>query len=233
MLHGENSFCDDVNELVAAGFRILEGKDRWNAELYESMSSAAKAQFEEALRRDPNCYRAIVGLGVCLSFNPRELTAALELFRRAINMKPEEAEAYYEIGNTMFIAGERGYYINGREYEDALEFLREAAKRNYKQLSWLYNHVGIIHYRMRKYDEAIRYFEESAKQVAEDGTWIPSTFNLAAKACEEIGDIPAAIRWYERLLEHSPLKEAEFRQRIEALRAIANEQSTTDGSGLK
>jgi tetratricopeptide (TPR) repeat protein len=154
--------CDDVNELVAKGFRILEGKERWDAELYQSMSLAAKAQFEEALKRDPNCYRAIVGLGECLAFNPRELTAALGLFQRAIDMKPEEAEAYYEMGRNLFIAGERGPHINGREYEDALEFLREAAKRNYKQLSWLYNHVGTIHFRMRKYEEAIGYFEESA-----------------------------------------------------------------------
>lgn len=227
MLQREGSSSDDVNEIVARGFRILEGKERWNPELYESSSLAARAQFEEALKRDPSCYRAIIGLAECLAFNPRELTVALGLFQRAIDMKPEEAEAYYEIGRNMFIAGERGFYINGREYEDALKFLREAAKRNYKQLSWLYNHVGIIHFRIRKYEEAIGYFEESAKHVDEDGSWIPSTFYLAAKACEEMGNISAAIRWYERFLEHGfDSKEAEIRQRIGDLRACTSEQSS-------
>jgi tetratricopeptide (TPR) repeat protein len=225
-LDREDSSCNDVNELVAKGFRILEGEERWNSKLYQALDLAARAQFEKALNRDPDCYRAIVGLGVCLAFDPRELSTALKLFRRAIDMKPEEAEAYYEMGRNLFIAAERGLYINGHEYQDALDFLQEAAKCNYKQLSWLYNHIGIIHYRMRKYDEAIIYFEESAKHMVEDGSWVPSTFYLAAKASEEVGNIPAAIRWYERFLEHRfDSKKPEIEQRIEALKAMMNEQS--------
>jgi tetratricopeptide (TPR) repeat protein len=211
-----------ISEKLKKGFSVLERKEPYDAQTYSGHVEAAAKEFRDVLQIDQNCYGALVGLGRCYSYNPQQYADAIFEFRRALEVCSNEGEPYYQMGVVFFHAGERGMSLSAvNPYQEALQCFQKAIALGYEKRAWLYNQVGMIHFRMENYEEAVAWFERSAESLKEEGGWIPSTFNLAADASEYLGNFAQAIRWYERLIEHGFRdREKEIRQKIKNLRAL-------------
>lgn len=213
---------DVVEKRVNKGFRILNGKEKYSLQLYSDPCDAAEAEFREALRIDPNCSVALLGLGRCYSSNPRRYEEAISLFLRAMEAPGTKADASYQIGLTFLHAGGRGLAPLGKNpNEEALRYFKEALESDYSPKAWLYNHIGTAYYRLEEFDEALIWFEKSAESIGSEGGWVPSTYFLAAEACEYLCRFSDAVKWYHRYKEHSHLGDAEeINKRIQNLRIL-------------
>lgn len=209
-----------IEEKVTRGFRILERKEKYDPSRFPGPSEAAEAIFKEALCSDPDCYLALLGLGRCYYYRPTQYSEAISTFQRAITIQPYEAEPYYWIGLTYFHAGERKLPLFGANdvYEEALRYFHKALEMGYEPKAWLYNHIGTVHFREARYEQAITWFQRSADSIKSEGGWVPSTFFLAAEACEYLGRFADAIKWYELYKEYGlQSSHKEVNQRIKKL----------------
>jgi tetratricopeptide (TPR) repeat protein len=212
-----------AEEVSSHGFRILSGEETFDLDKYSFQSEAAKEYFQKALSLDPNCYDALMGMGICNSYDPREYNKAIAAFKRAIEIRPNEAEPYYQAGLIFLLDSDRNYenpIVSGKE--EALQHFQKALELGYKPQSWLYNHIGTVYSRMGLYGEAINCFEHSIKYMENEGTWIPSVFFLAADACETLGKDSEAIKWlvlYKKQNFGSDTEEID--QRINNLKIIS------------
>ncbi len=106
-LTGRNSFADfELKKLLETGFQT--------AEVYSALAyieweqeniSGAIENYESALNINPNCPTALNGLGYVLACVGRDLTRALSLCKKAIEMKPDSPAfldslswVYYKLG---------------------------------------------------------------------------------------------------------------------------------------
>jgi tetratricopeptide (TPR) repeat protein len=208
-----------VQERVTKGFRILEGKEQYNNKAFLTQSDAAEAEFNEALRMDPNCYDALIGLGRCYAYRPQEYAAAISIFLRAIHIFPNRAEPYYRIGLTFLRAGERGFNLKDKaSYDEALQYFEHALDIGFVPKSEIYNCLGTAWFRKEDYQEAIKWFKLSFDSLTIEGGWQPSTFFLAAEACERLGQFAEAIKWYQLYKEHGQVgSNREIDNKIEEL----------------
>lgn len=212
-----------AQELSSSGSKMLNGEAEFDLNKYSSPSEAAKEQFQQALRLDPNCYDALMGIGVCRSYDPHEYDKAVAAFKKAIEIRPNESEPYYQAGLIFLLDNDRNYenpMANGKE--EALRHFQKALELGYRPRSWLYNHMGTLYSRMELYEEAIKCFEHSVKYMKDEGSWIPSTFFLAAEANELLGKYSEAIKWLKLYKEQGfPGDAQEIDQRIKNIKIIS------------
>ena len=187
----------EANELVAKGFRILRGEEELARDRFASPSEGASACFKEAIGLDSDIFEAWIGLGIAYAYDPKKFDAALAAFLNAKKLNPENPESWYQLGRLYFSHAERNYDIAGApEYEQAIQFFHEAAKRSYESPVILYDRLGTTYFRLQRYDEALESFERSAAE-AREASALPSTYFLAAQINELKGNLEEALRWYE------------------------------------
>jgi tetratricopeptide (TPR) repeat protein len=214
-----------VRQTVSEGFGILRGDVEYDLDKFPSRSDAALAKFQEVLTYDPNNYEAWLGTGICQAYWPGKYRAAIQAFKRASQIAPGEAEPYFQLGLTFLRDGEVNYERPMEEgYQHALRYFFEAEKHDYSPKSVLYNNIGTTLYRMGDYADAINWFERSAGRMRDEGTWLPSTFFLAAEANEKTGRFSEAAKWYESCRDEGMSLGEDLELKIKNLKILANNQ---------
>ncbi|MBU1356921.1 MAG: tetratricopeptide repeat protein [Candidatus Edwardsbacteria bacterium] len=141
--------------------------------------------------------------GVML-FHRRELAAAEAEFRKALDIRPDFAEAYNNLGLTMSDLGKK---------EEAVEAFKKAIDLS-PEAPEAYNNLGCL-YRIRKdYQQAVELFNQA---IAKREDYSLAYFNLGV-AYEELEKFELAIKAWEKVLNLQPTHE-EARRKLASYRA--------------
>lgn len=141
--------------------------------------------------------------GVML-FHRRELAAAEAEFRKALDIRPDFAEACNNLGLTLSDLGKKDEAVAA--FRKAIELSPDAPEA--------YNNLGCL-YRIRKdYQQAVELFNQA---IAKREDYSLAYFNLGV-AYEELEKFDLAIKAWERVLSLQPTHE-EARRKLASYRA--------------
>jgi tetratricopeptide (TPR) repeat protein len=155
------------------------GADRLDA------SSKAKEAALKALRLDSNLAEAHLALGKVLFFSEIDLAGAMREYKRAIELKPNDATAHHWFGNDILAALGRS--------EEAIAEGKRAVELD--PLSPVINaDLGATFCYAGRYDESDR---QLRKTLEIDPTFFYAHFNLGI-VLQVTGDLPGAIAEYEK-----------------------------------
>jgi tetratricopeptide (TPR) repeat protein len=141
--------------------------------------------------------------GVML-FHRRELSAAEAEFRKALDIRPDFAEACNNLGLTLSDLGKKDEAVAA--FRKAIELSPDAPEA--------YNNLGCL-YRIRKdYQQAVELFNQA---IAKREDYSLAYFNLGV-AYEELEKFDLAIKAWERVLSLQPTHE-EARRKLASYRA--------------
>jgi TolB-like protein len=183
----EQAITHDPNYALAyaglASAHILSpfysGADRREA------NSKAKEAALKALRLDPNLAEAHAALGKVLFFGEIDLAGAMREYKRAIELKPNDADAHHWFSNDSLAA-------LGRSDEAIAEGKRSV---ELDPLSIVINaDLGETFFYAKRYDESVR---QLRKTLELDPTSFYTHYNLGI-ALQAKGDLPGAIAEYEK-----------------------------------
>ncbi len=174
---------DDTNPQpwLLGGFAMAEAGDTTNAIRY----------FNECLKRDKDNYRANIILGVIYThkFNP----LALEYYQNALNINPESAEAYYNMGK---------YFQDVGKYNEAIDaYLAVTRLKNdqgFKDNAFF--GLGYIHIELQVWDAARDYFGQA---ILANPSYFQAYY-AKGFAHERLGDLYNAKAYYDKALEINP-----------------------------
>jgi len=91
-------------------------------------------------------------------------------------------------------------HYQNKEYDKAIEELKELIKLNPAGASASYNNIGMCYKDQGKYDEAIKNFELSIKGNPDFAT----AYNNIGDCWEKLGNKPKAIESYKKALASDP-----------------------------
>jgi tetratricopeptide (TPR) repeat protein len=141
--------------------------------------------------------------GVML-FHRRELAAAEVEFRKALDIRPDFAEAYNNLGLTLSDLGKKEESVEA--FKKAIDLSPEAPEA--------YNNLGCL-YRIKKdYQQAVELFNQA---IAKREDYSLAYFNLGV-AYEELEKFELAIKAWEKALNLQPTHE-EARRKLASYRA--------------
>ena len=127
--------------------------------------------------------------GACYS-EIGSINLAIENFQRAVNLKPDYAEAHYNLGVVLQKNGEDEEAY--KSYEKAI-----AIKQAYPQA---HNNIGMINLKKRNLNEAVKSFEWA---VAYNPNYVEAHNNLGA-TFQELMQFQKAMYQYEKALSINP-----------------------------
>lgn len=190
---------DDTNPdpWLMSGFALAEAGDTSNAIRY----------FNETLKRDKNNYRANIHLGVIYThmLNP----IAVEYYQNALNIKPESAEAFYNLGK---------YYQDIGKLNDAIDAYL-AVTRLKDDMGFKDNAfygLGYIHIELKVYDTARDYFG----QAIQANPAYYQAYYAKGYAHERLGDLMNAKAYYDKAIEINPGYETAREARDQVVRLM-------------
>ncbi len=145
----------------------------------------AKEAALKALRLDPNLAEAHLALGKVLFFGEIDLAGAMREYKRAIELKPNDADAHHWYGNdTLSALG---------QFEEAIVEGRQSVELD--PLSVVINaDLGVTFYYAQRYDESAR---QLRKTLEIDPTDFYARYNLGI-VLQVTGDLSGAIAEYEK-----------------------------------
>ncbi|GHO44475.1 protein kinase domain-containing protein [Ktedonospora formicarum] len=123
----------------------------------ENMKYAAE-QFEEALRHNSSAFNAHFQLGMCYR-DLELLTQAVQSFKKALSLAPDDAAVYYQLGLTSLEQG---------SYRDAESYLREGMRLSPEHVLMMVT-LGRLYSETRRVPEAIEVLRRAVK--AEPESW--------------------------------------------------------------
>ncbi len=148
---------------------------------------------------------------------------AITNFKKAIDINPEYADAYYNIGNTYYDLQEYNnaikhfekaieinpkdddvYYNTGnsyyhlKEYNNAIKYFEKAIEINPKK-SEAYNNLGIIYYFLNEYEKVI----ENCKKSIEINSQNDAPFYNLGNVYYDIKEYENAKEYYQKMVKHS------------------------------
>jgi len=169
-------------------------------ELLEGQRNEQRDVSNERRRQRANEYN---DRGVML-FHRRELAAAEAEFRKALDIRPDFAEAYNNMGLTLSDLGKKEESVEA--FKKAIDLAPEAPEA--------YNNLGCL-YRIKKdYQQAVELFNQA---IAKREDYSLAYFNLGV-AYEELEKFDLAIKAWEKVLNLQPTHE-EARRRLASYRA--------------
>lgn len=125
------------------------------------------------------------------------LEAAAASFQRAINLKPDYAQAYWYLGLS----------LDGlRRYEEAINAHKEALKAK-PDSAETYNSLGLTYKALKRFSEAIEAFNRS---ISLKPDFVAPQYHLGMVYLD-LGDRESAMKQYKILKEISPEQAKEFR----------------------
>ncbi|MCU0606459.1 MAG: tetratricopeptide repeat protein [Candidatus Edwardsbacteria bacterium] len=168
--------------------------------LLESQRAELGAAGAERTRREAEEHNE---KGVML-YHRRELAAAEAEFRRALELRPDFAEAFNNIGLAMSDQGKREDAVTA--FRRAVELMPDAPET--------YNNLGCLFKSKRDYQQAVEHFNQA---IAKRADYAPGYFNLGL-AYEEMEKFDQAIKAWEKVLTLQPTHD-EARRKIATYRA--------------
>ena len=155
-----------------------------NADRRESYAKAKEAALK-ALRVDPNLAEGHLALGKVLFFGEIDLAGAMREYKRAIELKPNDADAHHWYGNDTLSALE--------QFEEAIVEGRRSVELD--PLSVVINaDLGVTFFYAHRYDESAK---QLRKTLEIDPTSFYPHYNLGI-ALQAAGDLSGAIAEYEK-----------------------------------
>jgi protein O-GlcNAc transferase len=230
--------AEEVSEAVLA--LIQQGDALLKAKRYDE----AIAQYTAAIAKaDKPPLTAYLNLGSA-NYEKEDFPAALEAFRKAIEIKPGDFRGYYNLAEVLYLS--KAYQESEAEYrrvlalvprglintqgryflglavhkqgrvDEAIEHYRTAIAAAGGKYAEAHYNLGVALLERKEYAEAEREFRTSIEQ---DRTFPLAHFNLAA-TLEYLQHFPEAIEEYESYLRLSPngADAATVRSRIERLK---------------
>ena len=116
--------------------------------------------------------------------------AAITSFKSALKIKPDYAEAYYNIGNAFRDKGEADAALNN--YKQALKIMPNHAQT--------YNNMGYVLHKKGELDAAIKSFAQALDIKPNHA----EAYNNIANALKDKGELSAAINNYQKALDLKP-----------------------------
>ncbi len=160
-----------------ARLRVLLG----NTFYYDGYIEEGIAQYEEAIRIDPDYSVAYFNLAIALE-NKGDIEGAIKNYKKAVKKNPNYAEAYANLGALLKECGEVDEAINCLRKALEIDKSMEAPRKKLQEI------LQEVHEQVRK-REIIRQAEEYIK----DGDML-----------EEIGDLERAIECYKNSIKQYP-----------------------------
>src|SRR5947209_2969677 len=154
------------------------------ADRHEANSKAKEAALK-ALRLDPSLSEAHLALGKVLFFSEIDLPGAMREYKRAIELKPNDADAHHWFGNDALAAV--------GQFEEAIVEGKRSVELD--PLSLVINaDLGVTFFYARRYDESARQLRKTLE--LDPGSFYPH-YNLGL-LLQATGDLSGAIAEYEK-----------------------------------
>jgi tetratricopeptide (TPR) repeat protein len=152
---------------------------------------AAIRYFNETLKRDQNNYTANLQLAIIytLKLNP----LALEYYQNALEIRPESAEVYYNMGK---------YFQDIEQYNNAIDAYLEVTrmKNDMGFADNAFYNLGYIHIELGIWDEARDYFGHAIQQNPE----YFQAYYAKGYTHEMLGDLLNARGYYDKAIDLNP-----------------------------
>lgn len=103
------------------------------------------------------------------AYEAKKYTEAEELYRKALEKKPQSVEANYNVGNTLY---KQNKYLDAASKYNSLT----SSTDNNQEKAYIYHNMGNSYFKAQKYDESIKAYKESLKLNPSDKE---TKFNLA------------------------------------------------------
>ncbi|GMQ82615.1 MAG: hypothetical protein BMS9Abin05_2070 [Rhodothermia bacterium] len=204
--------------------------------------SLAEAEYQRAIERDPDLWSAWTSYA-SLKNELGEYETAVEYARRAIELKENDAVAYFNLGIALEDSGQRedafeafseavridGMFteaysawgntlVRDGRYQDAIDVLERgrAASSNDPNVFLIYRNLGFAYAELERTDDSILYLESSLQIQPAQATVIAEL----ATQFEARGNVDAALEQWTRYLEveMDPLKRRDAQQAVDRLR---------------
>ena len=148
-------------------------------------NAKAKDAALKALRLDPSLSEAHLALGKVLFFSEIDLPGAMREYKRAIELKPNDADAHHWFGNDALAAV--------GQFEEAIVEGKRSVELD--PLSLVINaDLGVTFFYARRYDESARQLRKTLE--LDSGSFYPH-YNLGL-LLQATGDLSGAIAEYEK-----------------------------------
>lgn len=207
MFEKSNQYLNSLSQADAARQARLEEIEGQMIKIQQAMQELLEGQRNE--QRDVSNERRRQSAnehndrGVML-FHRRELAAAESEFRKALDIRPDFAEAFNNLGLALSDQGKR---------EDAVEAFKKAIELA-PGAPEAYNNLGCL-YRVKKdYQQAVELFNQA---ISKKEDYSLAYFNLGV-AYEELEKFDLAIKAWEKVLNLQPTHE-EARRKLASYRA--------------
>ena len=176
---GNQSNPTDANGYYSQGLAFAEQGDY----------RGALANYEQAIKLDPNYAEAYVGRGVAYS-NLGEKQKAIDDYSQAIKLNPNYAAAYNNRGLA---------YSNLGEKQKAIDDYNQAIKLNPNYAN-AYNNRGIVYYNLGEKQKAIDDYNQAIKLNPN----LAQAYNNRGVAYSDLGEKQKAIDDYNQAIKLNP-----------------------------
>ena len=146
----------------------------------------AMLDFEDAIRTDPNCWRAVHNRGVLLA-QSGQFEKAFDDFNRTIQLNSEFAKAYSNRAALYVVAGDLLPAL--ADYQQAIELDSD--------LAVAHRGCGRVCHLLGRLDEATGHYDAAVQLTPDDAYALASRADLLT----DLGRYPEAVRGYERSIE--------------------------------
>ena len=149
----------------------------------------ALVDFDDAIRADPERWRAIHNRGILLA-QSGEFERAFDDFTRTIQLNPEFAKAYSNRAALLMVAGNIQTALS--DYRRAIEFD--------PTLAVAHRGCGRAYHLLRQLDLALEHYNEAVRLAPEDAYAVASRADLLT----DLGRYAEAVAEYERTIQLDP-----------------------------
>lgn len=186
LLTGLLTGCNQSRKLTEKGWEQMDKIRRG----LQNDATLATNYFDRALVLDPKNARALHGLGVVLSHDPKTRPAGISHLKKAIKLAPADSQIYLDLV--------QAYRSNGR-YKKALDTIEEVLKKNPRSVK-LYATRALLHTDRKNFGQAESDIQTARKIDPENEDLF---FNLALIKVK-MGDYKAAESNLRRALALNP-----------------------------
>jgi len=160
----------------------------------------------EKVKENPNDAKAYLDIGIIYYRFRNDAESAIKSFQKAIELKQDFSEAYYNLGCI---------YVDKGNTDDAIKNFQASLKINPANINCL-NNLGLAQIKKGSHGEAIKTFKTLLKINPRHAD---SYFNLAHILLNH-GSFNEALHAYEKALEYGHPRQKELKEQIVSLKKV-------------